>query len=347
MVETHAFNVWLQDSVRQQSWYTWLKLANGFVAPSFLFLAGVSFIIVADKNSATSNKSLAEFFRQFAKYLWILVVGYCLHLPAVRFRGWMPYIPLRNMQGLSSVDILHTIAVGLIVLLLLWVSLRRIDRVRRTATAMVVLIAVATPFLWKIEFSKYVPLEIANYINGLHNPRFPLFPWVAYLFAGAAARGFLLESQRRNMESARTNLLLLCGVLLFAAGYFTSPYIFLPYTKFSLDSPQWLMMHLGVVMIMFCSFRKLESAGITGGRLARLIGRESLLIYVWHLVLIYWITGPKSRFHVLQYRSYDVLHATALLGIVLLTSVLAAWIKRVVESSRKQKLSIPSPALQT
>jgi uncharacterized membrane protein len=128
MIETHAVNAWLVDSVRSQDWYNWLKMVNGFVAPSFLFISGVSFLIVARKRFDSISRFTPDFFRQLRRFVWIWILGYILHLPGIVFHGWVPTIPLQNLQGLYLVDILQTIAFCLVGLLFLCVILQDLRR---------------------------------------------------------------------------------------------------------------------------------------------------------------------------------------------------------------------------
>lgn len=49
MVETHVVNALLLNSLRQSFVYISLDFLNGFVAPSFLFVAGFSFTLALNR----------------------------------------------------------------------------------------------------------------------------------------------------------------------------------------------------------------------------------------------------------------------------------------------------------
>src|SRR5262245_20822798 len=108
MIETHAFNAWLADRYRETIWYQNLKFVNGFVAPSFLFLAGVAFVIVARKREFAFFNT--NFLRQLRRLLWILVLGYLLHFPVVQHQHG--HFSIVHMTEFYKVDVLQTIAVG-------------------------------------------------------------------------------------------------------------------------------------------------------------------------------------------------------------------------------------------
>ena len=49
MIETHVFNAFLANSLRQSGWFQALNFINGLVAPSFLFVSGFVFLVAAQK----------------------------------------------------------------------------------------------------------------------------------------------------------------------------------------------------------------------------------------------------------------------------------------------------------
>lgn len=326
MIETHAVNAWMADSVRSQQWYSYLKLINGFVAPSFLFIAGVSFLIVARKRFDSISRFTPDFFRQLRRFAWIWVLGYILHLPGIVLRGWIPIIPLQNLQGLYRVDILQTIAFCLVALMFLCVLMQDLRRVLIAALALAVGALVATPFLWQIDFAQILHPAAANYLNGLHNPLFPLFPWCVFLFGGAVTGGFFFERAAANDESGAILKIMLCGMLLFAAAFLGQDLQVIPYQRFWTDSPQWVVMRLGIVMTLFGIFWYLETRGVRGSALTLLLGTESLFVYAVHLVMIYSITGETAWFPVLGYRAFSPLRVSLLLTALLALVILLTWL---------------------
>lgn len=334
MIETHAVNAWLVDSVRNQDWYNWLKLINGFVAPSFLFISGVSFLIVARKRFDTISRFTPDFLRQLRRFVWIWALGYILHLPGVVFHGWVPTIPLQNLQGLYRVDILQTIAFCLVGLLFLCVILQDLRRLLMVTLGLAVGALLATPVLWQIDFAQILHPAAANYLNGLHNPLFPLFPWCVFLLAGAVTGGFFFERAAAGDELKAIQKILFCGLLLFAAGYLGRDSQVIPYQRFWTDSAQWVLMRLGIVMTLFCFFWYLESRGRAASALMLLVGTESLFVYAVHLVMIYSITGKNSWFPVLGYRVFDLWTTFQLFAVLLVLVIILTWIRKRLRTLR-------------
>lgn len=299
MVETHVVNAWMDAGLRSSTWFSYLNLLNGFVAPSFLFIAGVSFAIVSKtkwKEMTTLSKPLA---RQVRRLLMILGIGYLLHFPRIEWVGLVPRIFQEDLKDFYQVDILQTIAVSLLVLHVLQYVIRQ----RTALIGMVTVVTLAalffTPIIWKIDFSSTLHPALANYLNGLHNPLFPLFPWSVFLLAGSIAGFFFLDNAEYDREPRAIAALSVCGGLLFVLAWIADriPFTFFEYDSFWLTSPNWVLMRLGILLVIFSLFWILEIKGWHKSKAVLVIGSQSLFAYVLHLWLIYSITGEKSSLH--------------------------------------------------
>ena len=50
MIEVHVFNSMLMLEIKEMSWYSYLNFINGLVAPSFLFVSGLVFVLSLQKS---------------------------------------------------------------------------------------------------------------------------------------------------------------------------------------------------------------------------------------------------------------------------------------------------------
>ncbi|HSP06837.1 MAG TPA: heparan-alpha-glucosaminide N-acetyltransferase domain-containing protein [Acidobacteriota bacterium] len=303
MIETHSVNAWLLESLRGTSWFSLLNQINGLVAPSFLFISGVSFSILVSRKFESLSRFTPDFFQLLRRYAWIWILGYLLHLPRVRWTGWKPAIVTGDLAGFYQADILQAIALSLIFLLLLCVLLRERWRFYAGVSVLAAGALVATPFLWSVDFSQTLHPFFANYLNGLHNPLFPLFPWAIFSWAGALAGAWFLQAAAKEEDDLCMAEIFGCGIVLFAAGMVLRKTQLIPHYNFWLDSPEWMMMRIGMVFALFVLFWRLEHRGVTGASPVLSVGKESLFAYVFHLVCIYWITGEKSGLPLLGYRT--------------------------------------------
>ncbi len=319
MIETHAMGAWLMDSVRTNRWYEILKTLHGFVAPSFLFIAGVSFAIVVQKKFDRLHTWTPDFWRQFRKIGWIWILGYLFHFPPIQFHGWLPTIWWPGLTGFYRVDILQTIAASLMILLFLC----PICRTRKQFGIAVLGLAAAalwiTPILWRADFSGLHP-AFSNYLNGQRNFLFPLFPWCIFLWGGTITGCYFFAASARGEDGKAITRILACAVILFAAGYFARSSQIIPYHSFWTDSPQWVLMRFGIVLGILFLFWFLETLRVKGLPFILLLGTESLFVYIVHLMLIWEFTGPHSRFPLLGYRAYGF-RMTYLMYAILLAAV--------------------------
>ncbi len=129
-----------------------------------------------------------------------------------------------------------------------------------SAAAIAAAIALATPPLWTTHQPRWLPWPLESYINGVHNlgvPQpwlFPIFPWVAFAFAGLAV-GFLLFSPwARAHEGGAFALAGVAGALLFALGEWLDARPMQLYAVYDFwhTSPNFFLMRTGVLLgIMF------------------------------------------------------------------------------------------------
>jgi uncharacterized membrane protein len=162
----------------------------------------------------------------------------------------------------------------------------------------------ATPFLWGIDFLKIMPVFAAAYMNGLHLSLFPLFPWSAFLFAGVLLGYLYLQARENNPpdEPGRAELRLMKTMLwvapaLVMVSFILDPFARLWYTTYDYwrFSPSFVLLRLGVVLLLCGGMFFYERfRGVSPRSPVTLIGRESLLVYVVHLFLIYGKFGPFS-----------------------------------------------------
>ena len=80
MVETHVVNAFLHYGLRSSLAYKALDFFNGLIAPAFLFIAGFSFAIVAERKWDDFQKPGKVFWKQFQRCLQILHDLRCKHV---------------------------------------------------------------------------------------------------------------------------------------------------------------------------------------------------------------------------------------------------------------------------
>jgi hypothetical protein len=187
---------------------------------------------------------------------------------------------------LASVNILQCISLSLMLLQLFVMILPEERRFFRVVLASAAVIALLTPFAWN--YGAEVPLWLASLISGRTRSIFPLFPYTAFAMAGAAF-GYLHSVARQAgreqdfiRRCARFSLLLCLASA--ATAFLPMPQI---YSDFWYTSPLFTGFRVGILALIMLGARLLEPYISRSWRWLIVVGRESLLIYVVHLLVLY------------------------------------------------------------
>lgn len=174
MIEVHVVNALLSTSLRGSSAFRALDRANGLVAPTFLFCAGLALGIPRPTRGGSPIAAAAR------RALGLLAIGYLMHashLPAA-LRGDRSALA----QWLQA-DILQVIALSLFTAAL--VSRALGPRAGLALAALALVAFTAAPAVARLDASR-APVWLAPYLSTKVPSQFPLLPWVGYAFAGAA-----------------------------------------------------------------------------------------------------------------------------------------------------------------
>jgi uncharacterized membrane protein len=328
MIETHAVNAWMDVPLRETMWFSWLNVVNGFVAPSFLFIAGVSFAFVCHARWDDMVRPSWALWKQYRRLLLILGIGYWLHIPRFILDGWIPRVVEADLAEFWRADILHTIAVSMIILYFVAFFAKRKDIFLAVLGLMTGAALAATPAIWHVDFHETLHPAVANYLNGMHNPLFPLLPWCVFLWSGVFVSFSFLHAVEQQREQRAVNAITATGGIVFIAAWIADrlPVRIFEYENFWLTSPNWVLMRLGILLMLFGLFWLLEHRGWHTSERVQRIGSQSLFAYVVHLMIIYSITGEKAGFPFLRQDHsvpVTILLFTLLLVVVYLLS--AGW----------------------
>ena len=194
-----------------------------------------------------------------------------------------------------------------------------------TALAVSAIIALLTPPLYTTWRPTWLPWQLESYIDGCHNlgsPQpwlFPLFPWVAFAFAGLAA-GFILFSdwaRTRTASILATFAAVGAAIILLARQLDHSSLQLYSVYDYWHTSPNFLMMRVGMLlMIAFLAYAwcqalaRISPWAICLSPLIQL-GQASLLVYWVHIEFVY------GRFSILPKQAVGI--ATATRGLIEIT----------------------------
>lgn len=321
MFQTHCYDSWLGPVARKSNFFGWSQLVGTLPAPLFLFLAGISVALVTSRmreKGVSRSQVTATIVRRGAE-----ILGLGLLFRVQEFALGYPNAPWTD---LLRVDILNVIGVSIMLMgLVSWLGETRTAKAL-FASGTTAGIALLTPLMWTTWQPRWMPWFLESYINGCHNlgkPQpwlFPVFPWVAFAFAGLAAGFFLMSNWARAREEKSVMILGAAGAMCFGMGWLfdSVPVRMYPVYDFWHTSPNFFLMRAGVVMIIvlasyvWCRW----GAGQLGFSPLIKMGQASLLVYWVHIEFVY------GRFSILAKHAQSV--AGASLGLLIIFAAMTA-----------------------
>ena len=278
MVQGHLCDALLQPAIRASALYQFQTIFHGSTAPGFLFASG--FVAGLPRAPLSARAAL----RRARRLVFILGLGYVLHLPYFSLAKTLSATPPEK-AALFACDALQVIAVTQLFV----IALQAIAGTRWTTVAGVLAlgIVVAGPFVWEASLSRHLPPILAAYLDTRTGSIFPLFPHATFVLAGTMA-GATLGRQEPRVRHRRA---IAWGAGLFGAGLALGPLLEGRVDYWSI-SPAYVLVRLGGLVLLLRLVEAVASRGTPGTDALALLGRETLLVFVLHLYLLFGgITG--------------------------------------------------------
>jgi uncharacterized membrane protein len=310
MVQGHLCDSLLRPEIRAEAFYQFQTMFHGSTAPGFLFASG----FVAGLPRAPLSPRAGV--RRARRLLFVLLVGYALHLPY--FSLWKTVLASPpEKAALFACHALQVIAVTqLLVLGLQAVAGRRWIAV---AALLAVVVLAAGPWVWSSGLSTRLPAAWAPYVDQRTGSTFPVFPYSAFVLAGTVAGAAL----GRHDPATRHRRALVWGGGLVAAGAALARALEGRVDFWSI-SPGYALIRLGGLVLLLRLVEAAADAALPGIRALALLGHETLLVYCLHLYFLFGgVVGdpPLGRFT----GRLGFSEAAAALGLMVPVLLAAAW----------------------
>jgi uncharacterized membrane protein len=289
MIQAHVLDSWTRLDARHTSQFAWAMIVGGFGAPLFLFLAGVSVALSAGSKSRRTRDDSAAAIAVMKRGGWIFLLAFVFRVQAW-ILGW------GAMRSLLKVDILNVMGPSIAVAAALW-GAPGSPVARATALgAAATVVSLITPIVRASPILDVLPDPLEAYVRPLSGySSFCVFPWAAFVLAGACV-GLLLDQARISNREARLNTwLALAGVGLasvsYAASFLPSPYA---HSEFWGGSPAFFAIRAGVItaIIPLAYWWKQLAIRPTWSPMEQL-GRSSLFIYWIHVEMVYGLISLR------------------------------------------------------
>lgn len=323
MVQGHTVDVLLSNDYRNMDspfFVIWFFM-RGMTAPIFLFTAGTVFTYLfrlVDEPFHQNPRAR----KGIKRFLLLVSIGYLLRYPTpslIIFSG----VQEQQWRIFFAVDVLQLIGFGILFLIM---SLYIAEKYKISDY---IVLGAASAFFFllytvfeNINWSEFLPLPLAGYFYRGSGSNFPLFPWAGYVLCGGILGSFLARKPMIFKTFAFSRNLGIIGILFLliaTAGNYLETAIYGKSYLWS-TSPNLVILRLGIVFILNAIVSWISLSVDSIPRIIILIGRNTLLIYVVHLVILYgsaWNPGIVLLFS----KSFDVWRTvgSALLMITLMT----------------------------
>ena len=343
MIEHHSFDAFMPDSFHGTPLDHFFRFMGGVAAPTFLFLAGVAMVMMMEGGLARGLTVRASALAAAKRGGWIFIGAYLF-----RFQEWALAGGVSPAWTMLRIDVLNCIGLALMLTALLWGAGAALDHVGEGARvrpvrarallflAACALIVLTAPIIWERDLSA-LPQLLFDYLRGVP-PRalFPIFPWIAYSFAGALLGLHLAKiraSPARDPLIAERNALALwlaiATPLWFVILYVDAlPFHVYAQLEWWRTSPAYFLLRCISMIWLLCAAWLIEQAWqpvrakmhwVRPGPLVAL-GQHSLVIYWVHIEIVYGrLTWPVRG-------TMSLLQASSYLAVIFATMIALAYV---------------------
>ena len=282
----HTVAALLGTTYQQGTWFEVWNFQRGLTSTLFLLLSGFAFSIATMRHWPSYTKPSPAFWRRIRRFAFFIVIGYALHFPVPHLADIASTDEAR-WRSFLAVDVLQLIGVTFICVQLLTLVLQGRRAFMVVSLMLAVVIVAVAPASWTFAWQEHTIPALAAYLTPTTGSLFPLVPWSASVFIGAAAGGLYARWGAAHLSRFATWMLLVPGVLLvvfnLAGGRLPA----------ALEAGEFGWLPMAVLMRTAACLIGLGALAHASRYVTNLphafgaVAQESLLIYVVHLCIVY------------------------------------------------------------
>ncbi|HSR16631.1 MAG TPA: heparan-alpha-glucosaminide N-acetyltransferase domain-containing protein [Ignavibacteriaceae bacterium] len=302
MVQGHTVDVLLASDYRTMDspfFAAWFFM-RGMTAPIFMFTYGIVFTYLFRLVNEPFNKN-PRTIKGFKRFFLLVGLGYLLRYPTATVIDFSEVTDLQ-MKTFLAVDVLQLIGVGILfILIFAWLAEKlKISDYLSFSSGAVIFFGLSV-FFESINWSNFLPVPLAGYFYYGTGSLFPAFPWAGYLLSGAVLGSYLAKHPLVFKTGKFSKKLAVFGIAFLSCALIIELLSKIAYSKeFTwISKYAIILLRVGFVLLLnsLVSFIALKIQTIP--RFLILIGRNTLLIYIVHLIILYgsaWNPGLSQLF---------------------------------------------------
>ncbi len=311
MIQGHTIQSLLDVSYQNSDSYiyhTWLFL-RAFTAPLFIFVSGFVFTFLLFQSEFNIKKN-----PRIIKGIWrgvsLILIGYLLRYPTIKVLN-LASISYQQWLTFFTVDALHLIGIGLLLIILSsFISSKIKLNAIISFSILTIVLFITSPFINSIVWNSSANIFFTSYITFQFGSQFPLFPYLIFISLGAIFGSLL--SQKKDYLSGAKNLFvtILAGVFVITVSYLVT-------TEYSNT-----LLRIGVVIVLLSIFGFISKNIKSLPRVIESFARNSLWLYIIHLVIIYGSPISIGLFQIVgKTLSAEISIIIALIMLILMTII--------------------------
>ncbi len=287
MIPTHVLGILLNAHAQENPFYQLFLPTTGYVAVAFIFCAGSASWYSLERKGDSYRALSPELWKHLRRTFFILLTAYWFNISTSSW-AQLKNSPIAIQKWLAF-DVLQVIGFSILISLLIVQFIRSAKYLKWFFLLLGLLIYAVAPLVWNLDYSQ-APLLIKSIFSRPPDTAFPFFPWVGHFFMGAAITGFFAHASHKKILI----IILLLGSMITPSLVFYINGLDFQYPGWQNDwwfcNPGNSFLRLSKVTFMFSLLFLLEplvakfKAGIS---FLTLFSKESLQIYVFHIILVY------------------------------------------------------------
>ncbi|MFO7445967.1 MAG: heparan-alpha-glucosaminide N-acetyltransferase domain-containing protein [Ignavibacteriaceae bacterium] len=302
MVQGHTVDLLLANDYRnlESPFFAAWFFMRGMTAPIFLFTSGTVFTYLFRLHNEPFNSN-PRVKKGFKRFLLLIGIGYLLRYPTATIFDFSQ-VSEKQWKIFFAVDVLQLIGFGILfVVLLAWLA----EKIKMNDYYVFgffgLIFFLLFPYFSSINWKEFLPVPIAGYFYRGTGSLFPLVPWAGYVIAGGILGSYLAKKPMIFKTARFSRNLAILGIVLMVLSYvldLINTKVYGNAYRYDL-SLNISLFRLGFVLILnaLVSFISLKIETIP--KFLILVGRNTLLIYVIHLMILYgsaWNPGLSQLF---------------------------------------------------